>query len=169
MPNPYIQRMQEMQIPFEIKEHSAVWHMEDAQKLNNGNEIGFLPVKNLLLANHSTNHPAGEFYLVLSLPDEKIKFGQLARKVGISRSQLKFATPKELDTLLHTVPGMVSPLIVERNQPIQIIISQMLSQAGSETLGMHGESNTQTITMTYESLMKFLTELEYAPHVIDLS
>lgn len=142
----YYQQLLNEQLSFSVLHHPAVWHMEDAEHL----ELDCLVVKSLLLRDHRSD----KNYLVLCMPDEKLKFGILAQTLHTSRSQLKFAVADELQETLHTISGMVSPLILEPNFPIVVIISQSL--VNQPRLGMHAGTNTETVVLSYNSLLTHL-------------
>ncbi len=155
----YYQNLKQAHITFDRMRHSAVWHMADADKLN----LDCLVVKSLLLRDHRS----GRDYLVLSPPTEKLSFGTLAKVLNTSRSQLKFATAAELQTSLHTVSGMVSPLILDAHAPVTVIISDQLQN--QEQLGMHVGMNTETVVLSYQSLLSFLRAMRIEWHVVTLA
>ncbi|NVY96580.1 hypothetical protein HU830_05295 [Lactobacillus sp. DCY120] len=146
MPNIYLQRLVNEQLPYEIRRHAPVWQMQDAANL----ALDCLLVKSLLLHDQRTN----AYYLILCGPEEKLKFGKLANLLATSRSQLKFASSEELQRIMQTVPGKVSPLILATASPVKVLISNHLFD--QPKLGMHAGTNTETVILSYQSLIAHL-------------
>lgn len=155
----YYQNLINHHIAFERLGHPAVWHMADAEKL----DLDCLVVKSLLLRDHRS----GRNYLLLCAPAEKVAFGVLAKVLQTSRSQLKIAKAAELQSTLHTVSGMVSPLILEPHAAVTVIISTQLRN--QERLGMHAGTNTETVVLSYQSLLTFLRVMQIEWQVFALA
>lgn len=140
-----LEKLTDLSIPYRVIHHQPVWHMEDGPEF-----IGTTIVKNMLLYDKS----ARMFYLNILLGDERVDFKKIAHSLNITRKNLRFASDDELKNELGIISGMVSPLVIEKNtKNIELIISPQLR--GLDNLGFHAGTNTETVVISYQDLLKF--------------
>jgi Ala-tRNA(Pro) deacylase len=149
--NNFLKRLDDEGIASRVITHQPVWHLDEGLEIQKQCTV----VKNLLLKDHKHEH----YYLVLTQGDTRLNFKNLANQFNTSRSQLKFADPSELDTTMHVISGMVSPLVLESGLPLTIVIESGLKQV--EDLGFHAGTNTETVVLAYQGLTQLMATLGY--------
>lgn len=149
--NNFLKRLDDERIVYRVIIHQPVWHLDEGLKIQQRCTV----VKNLLLKDHKHGH----YYLVLTKGDTRLNFKNLADQFNTSRSQLKFANSSELDTTMHVISGMVSPLVLESGMPLTIVVESGLKQV--EDLGFHAGTNTETVVLAYQGLAQLMATLGY--------
>jgi len=151
--NIYLDRLEELHIPYKTIKHQAVFHMADLPEIQNQCTL----VKNLFVFDKNNE----KYYLILQTATDKLDFKKLAQQLHTSRSSLKFGDPK----VLETVSGMVSPLILEADLPLRILADPKLMNATD--LGFHAGTNTETIVISYHCLLNLMNSLNYMIEVLE--
>lgn len=140
-----LEKLTALKIHHRVIHHRPVWHMEDGPEF-----ADTTIVKNMLLYDTS----AQMFYLDILLSEERVDFKKIAHSLNITRKNLRFASDDELKNELGIISGMVSPLIINENtKNIELIISPKLQ--GLDNLGFHAGTNTETVVIAYQDLLKF--------------
>lgn len=113
--------LNEHNIVYQCYPHKPIYTLDDGLEITEA--IGIKPCKCLLLVNRQHQH-----YILLTQGDTNVNLHLLAGLIHSSR--LSFATADALDTLLHTIPGAVSPLglIFDTEQLVGLIIDKKISQ-----------------------------------------
>ncbi|MFD1417659.1 YbaK/EbsC family protein [Companilactobacillus keshanensis] len=151
--NIYLDRLQELHISYQVIKHQAVFHMEDLPEIKDQCTL----VKNLFVLDKNNER----YYLILQTDTDRLDFKRLALQLNTSRSSLEFADPK----VLRTVSGMVSPLILEADLPLHILINSKLMNL--DNLGFHAGNNTETIVISYHSLLNLMNSLNYMIEILE--
>lgn len=141
------ERLNELNIPYEIKEHSAAFTMDDLEKagLNNDGTI----CKNLFLRDFK-----GRRHMLVVLRGDKQADLVLIRN-EINSSRLSFASDERLEKRLDVKKGSVSPLgiINDTENAVELYFDKDLK--GAEKLGFHPNDNTATVYLSFDSFEKF--------------
>lgn len=134
-------------------EHEAVTTVEAAQFVKT--LIDGVGVKNLLLRD---TH--GDYYLVMLDEGKRADLKELARTVHSGR--LSFANAEQLHDVLGLEPGGVTPLAVinDADQAVTVLIDRTL--AGNRLL-VHPLTNTRTMAIDYDDLIRFLDATDHTP------
>lgn len=148
----YLDRLKELHIDYKVIEHQPVFHMQDLPEIQNKCTL----VKNLFLFDKKSE----KYYLILENATNKLDFKKLSKQLNTSRSSLQFADTK----ILKAEPGTVSPLILEADMPLRILSNHDL--IGKNDLGFHAGINTETIVISYNSLLNFLNSLNYMIEIL---
>lgn len=110
--------------------------------------------KSLLLTTKSHDR-----YILVLIPDTiNADTKKIAKLVG--SAHLSFASPKELKQLLDLTPGSVSPfgLINDNEGKVEAVIDQLLVD---KQLLFHPNTNTRTVSISYNDLLRFITEYHH--------
>jgi len=131
--------------------HKPIFTVEEAHSLKLS--IPGIGCKNLFLTNHK-----GSYYLILLEDFKKANLKELASITN--SSHLTFASEEELKSILNLEKGSVTPLgiINDINNRTFIIIDSALQD---KTILCHSYTNTETISISFTDLIKFI---EYAKH-----
>ena len=136
-------------IVYEIREHHAVYTVEEAAALN-------LPypeaaAKNLFLRDDKKKN----FYLLVARDDVPVNLKELREK--IDSRPLSFASPQLLDEILGLIPGSVTPLGVLNDEERKVEVL-MDSAFEGKRIAMHPNENTATLWMQEENLAGIVRE-----------
>ena len=136
-------------IAYEIREHQAVYTVEEAAALN-------LPypeaaAKNLFLRDDKKKN----FYLLAARDDASVNLKELRKKIG-SRP-LSFASPQLLDEILGLIPGSVTPLGIlnDEERRVEVLLDSAFEE---KRIAMHPNENTATLWMQEEDLAGIVRE-----------
>ena len=140
-----------LDIEFSEVEHEAVFTIEQANSIKN--KIAGIGCKNLFLTNKK-----GRYVLVILMEDKKANIKQIAKAVNVTH--LSFAQESELENILKLKKGSVTPLgiINDNDNKVAIVIDKDLQK---KKLLFHPNTNTKTIAIAYDDLIKFI---EFAKH-----
>ena len=146
-------------IKFKILEHAAVYTVEESRQLKIFEKLGGQACKNLFLR---TKH--GEFYLLTLQADKRADLKLVAKNLGLPR--LSFASEAELEQILGLKSGAVTPLgiINDVNKKVRLIIDAELA---GKTLLLHPNTNTATIALDFEDLLKIIRHTAHEYLIID--
>lgn len=155
-----IQRLNELQLPYEITEHPPVYTIEEMDALN-------LPyaekvVKNLFLRDYKGKR----HFLVVLAKNKKADLKELASQ--LCSTPLSFASPQRLQKYLCLEKGAVTPLgmINDVNCAVEVVFDRDL--ADQKVLGVHPNENTATVWISYENLLKFAESCNHTVHLITI-
>ena len=130
-------------IPFSRAEHarvSAISECAVAEAL-----LGARMPRNLFL----TPRAKSAYYLLIAHPESVFRTSSVSRQVGSSR--LSFADEGELERVLHTHPGAVSPLglIFDSAKDVVLLVDERLLT--EEALLFHPNENTSSVKLSREA------------------
>lgn len=147
-------RLEALSIPFTRVDHDHADTMEDCLLIES--VLGGKIPKNLFL----TNRQQTDFYLLLMPGDKPFKTKFLSSQLGVAR--LSFAGEEAMKSLLHTIPGSVSPLelLFDTDQKIRLIIDDELR--GSTVFCGHPGLSTSTVKLSWADLFKYLEATGHA-------
>lgn len=141
-----LKQLDDWNIGYELKEHKAVYTVEEAQTIED--QLAGTGCKNLFLTDKK-----GSYYLYVL---EEIKRANL-KEIGqqINKKNLTFASEEDLKKLLNLRKGSVTPLgiINDLENKVNIILDRGLV---NKTLLVHPNRNTATLSMKYTDLLRFI-------------
>lgn len=151
--------LDELNIDYREKEHNPVLTMDDAIGLDIYDDFHGTNMKNLFLSNHK-----GKYFLVLIVGEKRADIKAIAKEIGQPR--LSFAKDEVLEEILGVVSGSVTPLgiINDAENKVTVCIDKDLI---GKRLYMHPCTNTKTMTMESEDLIKFINHLGHEYILID--
>lgn len=139
------QLLEELSIPYERVEHSAVFTVAESHRLEKG--IRGTGCKNLFLRDRERH-----YYLYILPDDGRADFKALQTELACSK--LTFASPEELLEQLKLSPGSVTPLGVLNNDGSAIVLLDRSLEG--RTLLVHPNVNTATISLAWDDLLRII-------------
>ena len=135
-----------LDIKFEEIEHEPVFTIEQAQAIKN--RIKGTGCKNLFLTDKR-----GKYILAILEENKKANIKQIEKLVNTSH--LSFAKTTELQSVLQLEKGSVTPLGIlnDIDNKVVLVIDTDLKD---KILLFHPNTNTKTISITYDNLIKFI-------------
>lgn len=145
-----LNRLNELNIDYEIINHPPVYTIEEVISLNL-EEKGEI-AKNLFLKNSNGK----THYLVVLKGDKKADLKAIRSQ--INSSALSFASEERLMKYLGLQKGAVTPLgvINDEDSCVKVVIDNDLKN--EKIIGVHPNVNTATIWIAYEDLENFIKE-----------
>ena len=142
--------LNDLGIVYEVTTHPAVYTIEEIDTLGLDKHGGIC--KNLFLRDAAGHR----HFLVVLRKDKKADLKALQAQLGTSR--LGFASEERLHKYLKLTKGEVTPLGVLNDdaRAVEIVFDRDLS--GQACLGVHPNDNTATVWLSFESLLKVVTE-----------
>lgn len=139
--------LEELEIEYEEIEHPPVYTVEEARSVQG--KIEGIGCKNLLL----TNKKKEKFFLVILEENKKADIKAISVLVGVPH--LFFANSENLYETLGLIPGSVSPLgiINDKEKRVSLLIDEELK---GKRLLFHPNTNTKTLSLSYEDLIRFV-------------
>lgn len=134
-----------LNIKYEELEHKPVVTSLEAQFIKD--QINGIGVKNLFIKDSKN------YFIVLLEDNKKADLKEL--KSILNSGHLSFASETELERILHLKRGYVTPLgiINDVDNLVTLVIDKDLKD---NTLLVHPNINTKTISIKYEDLIKFI-------------
>lgn len=143
--------LEKLNIEYEEISHSPVYTIEEAKKISRciegkGCKSLFLKRKN-------------KYYLVLIEENKRADLKQISRMLGVS--QLSFAGTENLKEILGLEQGSVTPfgIVNDYENKVLLLIDKELK---GEKLLLHPNTNTKTISVSYEDLIRFIEEQKHS-------
>jgi Ala-tRNA(Pro) deacylase len=136
----------QLNIPFKLEEHLAVFTVSESQEHNQGK----YPVKNLLLKEEK-----GELcVLVIMKGDERLDTKLIARELGCKK--LQFAKADVLSQKLGVTPGSVSlfSIFADSARDVRLVVDSRLRK--QDELGFHPNVNTMTVYISGADTFKLI-------------
>lgn len=155
-------KLKEWNIPFEYKEHEALFTMDAYTEIEK--EMGIRVPKNLFLNNQQHT----KFYLLIMPGDKRFKTKELSSQIHSAR--LSFANDEVLSNDLHCFKGSTSVfgLLFDEENKAQLLVDKDLLK--EEYLGFHPCMNTMTVKIkTSDLLDKFLPNVHHEPIMVKLN
>ena len=154
------QVLNDLNIEYQILNHSAVFTIDEMNKLSM-EQYGDI-CKNLFLRDAK-----GERYFIVVLrKDKRVDLKAIQQQLGCTR--LSFASEERLYKYLLLNKGEVTPLgiINDSEHLVEVVIDNDL--IGVNKLGVHPNDNTATIWISYEDLIKFTKQNGNTIHLVDI-
>lgn len=142
------QRLDELNIEYEMIQHSAAFTIEDLETLEIKNKGDI--VKNLFLRDANGKR----HFLVVVENTKKVDLKKLRRQLECTA--LSFASEERLEKCLQLTKGSVSPLgiINDANCAVEVVFDKDL--VAKEKIGVHPNDNTATVMLSFEDLKKVI-------------
>jgi Ala-tRNA(Pro) deacylase len=143
--------LQELDIEYDYREHPPVATIKEATLYWKDYDSG--RCKNIFLRNHKGNR----HYLVILEHLRELNMRDLEKR--LKQGKLSFASPERLSKYLGVIPGSVTPLglINDENHHVYIFIDQKLLEF--EKLSFHPNTNTASIIIQRDDLVRFIKHL----------
>lgn len=153
-----LERLNQLNIPYELKEHTAAFTMDELEALglNSENTI----CKNLFLRDYK-----GKRHMLVVLRGDKQADLVLIRS-EINSTRLSFASAERLEKHLKVSQGSVSPLGLINDESTNVEVYFDKDLKGAEKLGFHPNDNTATVYLSFESLEKYIDSTNHKIHFI---
>lgn len=153
-----LERLKELSVDYELKEHPPVFTMEelDSLKLNENNEI----CKNLFLRDYK-----GKRHALVILRGDKHADLSLIRD-EIDSTKLSFASDERLLKYLDVKKGSVSLLgiINDTAGAVEVYLDEDLKAL--PRLGFHPNDNTATLFIGFDGVVKYVESTSHEIHFI---
>ena len=145
----------EQGISFQTIEHPPVYTVEQSKELRG--IIAGTHTKNLFLRDDKKN-----YFLLVAREDASVNIKALAKAIG-AKGRLSFGSTDALKELLGITPGSVSALasINDKDHRVTIIFDHQL--LGAATINCHPLINSRTTSLSWDSLMAFLSATGHSP------
>ena len=150
-----------LKIPYQRIDHEPAMTMEVCAEIDK--VLDATICKNLFLCNRQKT----AFYLLMMPGDKPFKTKDLSAQIGSSR--LSFASPEDMERLLHISPGAVSVmgLMNDKEGEISLLIDGDVLKG--EFFGCHPCVNTASLRLKTEDLLKiFLPAVKHGYTVVNL-
>ncbi len=151
-------RLKELSVDYELKEHPAVFTMDelDSLKLNENNEI----CKNLFLRDYK-----GKRHALVILRGDKHADLALIRD-EIDSTKLSFASDERLLKFLDVKKGSVSLLgiINDTAGAVEVYLDEDLKKR--PRLGFHPNDNTATLFLSFDDAVRYVESTSHEVHFI---
>lgn len=154
------EKLNELNIPFEIVEHEPALTTEQADSFIEG--IEGVRTKTMFL----TNKKKTEFYLLIM--DDKKRLDMDKFKEIVASKQIKMASEKSLFEKMMLPPGIVSPfgLLNNEDKDIKVYIDKEIE--GEERMCFHPNTNEKTIFLKTVDLLKFIESIDYIVNIVEI-
>lgn len=156
-----VRYLNENNIAFEEIIHSAVMTVEESLRV--GAHENSEPLKTLFI----TNKKHTKFFMIVMIGKKRLDLKGLSSK--LDESKLTFASKTELEEILRTYQGAVSPfgLIFAKNSSVvRLIVDQDISRL--TYLGFHPNNNTKTLELNKQNFNEFLETLDIKAQYMDI-
>ncbi len=159
-PKELIKLLNAKRYDFDFHEHSALFTVEDSNKLRG--EIKGSHSKNLFLKNKKN-----KFYLFSCEEFTNINLKTISKSLDLGN--VSFAKTEYLEDLLGISPGSVTPFALLNNPQnnIDFYLEDKLYE--SEYINFHPLTNTATITIKSQEFVKFMIENKKKIHIFSSS
>lgn len=153
--------LDERGIAYQAFEHAPAYHMEDCAEV--GKEFGAAHCKNYFLTTKSRK----VYALCIVRPNARLRTADVSKQAGTPR--LSFAGEEDMEALLHTRPGAVSPmgLIFDPECRVRLLVDGALRE--EEKLAFHPCDNAKTVILSAEDFFeKFLPGVGHEPTFVEI-
>ena len=155
-----VEKLKELDIPFELVEHEPVLTTEQADAFIEG--IEGVRTKSMFL----TNKKKTQFYLLI-MDDKKTLDMDLFKEL-VSANRIRMASTDSLFDKMQLPAGTVSPfgLLNNKEKDIQVYFDKDI--INEERMFFHPNTNEKTIFVATSDLFKFLQVIGYSYEVVEL-
>ncbi|MGN0729058.1 prolyl-tRNA synthetase associated domain-containing protein [Treponema sp.] len=153
-----LQVLNELNIPFEIQEHKAIFSEKDCNDVVVSLEG--IEVKNLFLKDKNQNYA-----LVSMALHKKADLKKIAAAFGYGR--LSFCNSDELMKYLNITPGSVTPLCImfDRERAVNVLFDENFE--GKKVI-VHPLRNTASVSISFDDLKRFTEHFSHKYLVADV-
>lgn len=153
-----LQILNELNIPFEIQEHKAIFSEKDCNDVVISLEG--IEVKNLFLKDKNQNYA-----LVSMALHKKADLKKIAAAFGYGR--LSFCNSDELMKYLNITPGSVTPLCImfDRERAVKVLFDKNFE--GKKVI-VHPLRNTASVSISFDDLKRFTEHFAHEYLVADV-
>ena len=154
------EKLNELNIPFEIVEHEPALTTEQADSFIEG--IEGVRTKTMFL----TNKKKTEFYLLIM--DDKKRLDMDIFKEIVASKQIKMSSKNSLFEKMMLPPGVVSPfgLLNNEDKDIKVYIDKEIID--EERMCFHPNTNEKTIFLKTLDLLKFIESIGYDVNIVEI-
>lgn len=144
-----------LDIKYNEIEHQPLYTIADTEVIKG--KITGQECKNLFLTNNK-----GNYYLVILKDDKRADLEKLQELLSVSK--LSFASSDKLKEILNLIPGSVTPLsiIYDTDNKVFLLIDSDLK---NKILLFHPNTNTKTVSIKYDDLIRFI-EFEKHKYIV---
>ena len=155
-----VEKLKELDIPFELVEHEPVLTTEQADAFIEG--IEGVRTKTMFL----TNKKKTQYYLLIM--DDKKRLDMDHFKVQVGADRIRMASLDSLAEKMKLPPGTVSPfgLLNNEEEDVQVYFDKEI--INEERMCFHPNTNEKTIFVATSDLFKFLQAIGYSYEVVEL-
>ena len=153
-------RLDELDIPYELTEHPAVYTIADMEALGllEQGEV----CKNLFVRDNKGR----QHFLVVAPEERAIDLKALATVLDSTR--LSFASAERLEKYLGVATGAVSPFGVINDGEHEVVVALDAGLKGNPRIGVHPNDNTATVWLKAEDLVQLLRDHGTAVDIVEL-
>lgn len=149
----------DLNIPFEVTEHGAVYTMEDLSRVPLAHPEA--EAKNLFVRDDKKLH----YYLITVPGDKRVDLKLFQKQQGLRK--LSFGSSDDLMALLQLTPGAVTPLGL-LNDPGQRVELYLDRSFENRLISVHPNDNTATVSLQTNDLVRLLTQRGCIVHITDI-
>lgn len=144
-----INKLNTLNIGYELIEHPAIYTIEDmnALNLNNSEKVA----KNLFIRDDKKRN----YYLIVVKEDRQINLKEL--RALISSRALSFSSENDLTKYLSLEKGSVTPLGIINNEDNNVCV-YIDSYFKNSIIGVHPNVNTSTVFLNSSDLIRFIQD-----------
>ena len=155
-----VEKLKELDIPFELVEHEPVLTTEQADAFIEG--IEGVRTKSMFL----TNKKKTQFYLLI-MDDKKTLDMDLFKEL-VGANKIRMASSDSLFAKMMLPAGVVSPfgLLNNVDKDIQVYFDKEIMS--EKRMSFHPNTNEKTLFLDTTDLLKFLEAIGYEVHIIEL-
>lgn len=142
-------------------DHPPVFTCEEAERLL-PDDLRGVHTKNLLVRDKKAAH----HFLVCVGYEKQVDLKALGEVLGVNK--LSFASPERLMKYLGVEPGSVTLLgaMNDTENVVEVVLDQEIFDA--DHVLCHPLTNTATLSISHDDIIKFLEETEHSPRVINV-
>jgi len=159
-PDQLFERLRELGIATETREHAAVFTVEEARALRG--EIPGGHTKNLFFKDKKD-----ALWLVVCPEDAAVDLKSLHARIGAAR--LSFGRPELLREVLGVEPGSVTPFALINDVGIRVNVVLDAGMMREERLNFHPLRNTATTTIRAADLGRFVRACGHDPRIVEVA
>ncbi|MGT2933501.1 prolyl-tRNA synthetase associated domain-containing protein [Streptococcus catagoni] len=154
------EKLNELQITFEIVEHEPALTTEQADSFIEG--IEGVRTKTMFL----TNKKKTQFYLLIM--DDQKRLDMEAFKESVGANKIRMASAQSLYDKMLLLPGVVSPFGLLNNKDHDIALYIDKAIMSEKRMSFHPNTNEKSLFIDTKDLLAFIESLDYQVHLIDL-
>ncbi len=155
-----LKKLEELNIKYELISHPPIPTIEEAMVY--WKDLKGIHCKNLFMRNHKGD----KHYLILFDAQMQIAIHDLEKI--LKQGKLSFASPQRMEKYLAVEPGSVSPFGLINDQKHEVIVFIDKKIVGTENLTFHPNDNRYSISISNDSLFKFLEHQTNKYEILDL-
>ena len=156
-----LETLNKIEIIYDTQHHLPMYTVSESKEFRGTPKPGAY-TKNLFLRNKK-----GSMWLVTCCEDSDLDLQSVSNQLQSGR--LSFSSIERLKQFLGVSPGSVSPfaLINDSTLSVSFVMEKRLLQY--KKLHLHPLDNTQTITISTEDFLRFLSYIQHTPNYIDFT